>query len=78
MVSGVDIVTARSIMNMVKAAILVVGMENVPGVPKGEDELRTWYIKVCVQLMQFLHYLTLLCNSTLLLQCLRCTHWSLT
>ncbi|KAH8116654.1 histone deacetylase clr3 [Phellopilus nigrolimitatus] len=36
---------ARSVMKKVKAVVLVVGTEDIPQVPKDDDELRLWYMK---------------------------------
>ncbi|THH01237.1 hypothetical protein EW145_g6948 [Phellinidium pouzarii] len=36
---------ARSVMKKVKAVALVVGREDIPEVPRNEDDLRLWYIK---------------------------------
>ena len=37
----------RTVMKKVVAVALVVGREDIPAIPKHEDELRLWYITVC-------------------------------
>lgn len=37
---------AHSVMQKVTSAVLVVGQDDIPQIPRDEDELRRWYIKV--------------------------------
>lgn len=34
-------------MSKVSAVVLVVGKEDIPSVPRDENDLRLWYIKAC-------------------------------
>lgn len=34
-------------MSKVKGVVLIVGKEDIPSVPRDENELRPWYMKVC-------------------------------
>ena len=38
--------TEKSVMQKVRAVALVVGKEDIPAIPRDEDELRKWYIRV--------------------------------
>lgn len=38
--------SAHSVMQKVTSAVLVVGQGDIPQIPRDEDELRRWYIKV--------------------------------
>ena len=46
MATHVCIKLAQSVMQKVSSVVLVVGQEDIPQVPRDEDDLRKWYIRV--------------------------------